>query len=160
MAGLDEICSGIAANLWTLRPEVVKQVHPFILENPTAPSLMVGEPVEFSYETFSGPDNPPGMRWLIPVEAYLGTASDIAARQTLRRLLAPTGETSLVAAVEAEGTPQSRLTSRLDHSFELLEDQAPAADSIAFEEFRGWSRVLGENGATYLNAVWVFEVYS
>lgn len=158
---LDAIGQGIAANLHALRDQgILKQIHPYLLENPTAPSAMVGDPVEYSYETFSGPDAPPTMRWLIPIEVWLGTASDIRSRKTLRALLAPTGDASLVAAVEGTTPGGRRLTGRLNEDGELLEDQAPACDSIAFEEFRGSSRFLADNGTTYLLAVWVFEVFA
>lgn len=159
---IDEICEGIAANLHALReldPPLLKQVHPFLLENPTAPSAMVGDPIEFTFESFTGPDDAGTVRWLIPVEVWLGTASDIGSRKRLRQLLAPAGASSLVAAVEAAGDlSRRRLTSRLNEEGELSTDQAPACDSIAFEEFRGSSRFLADNGTTYLLATWIFEV--
>lgn len=163
MSDLQNICEGIAANLATLRtndPNFIKQVHPFPLASPTPPSLMVHGPTEggIEYTAFHGPDVEASMRYLIAVEAWLGLAEKQSAHRALRALLSPNADTSLVAAVEAAGGVRARLTARLNADGELSEDQDPACDTIAFEEYRGHSNFVAENGTVYLLATWVFEV--
>lgn len=154
---IQAVCEGIAANLATIRDRdlnLVKQVSPFPLDNPTGPSLLVHGVLEIEYTTFGGPGVDPGMRLLVAVEAWLGKASDIGSHMKLRRLQAAVGEESVVAAVESD----ARLTKRLDHSGELLEDQTPACEQISFEEYRGQTNFVAESGTTFLLATWVFEV--
>jgi hypothetical protein len=161
VADVIAICEGIAANLATIRtadPTFIKQVHPVPLDSPTAPSLMVHGVVEMDYTTFGGPGVEPGMEYLVGVEAWLGKASEIGAHLKLRRLLAPIGDESLVAAVEAEGSDRRRLTARLDIDGVLTENLEPACESIAFEEYRGQTNFLHLNGTQYLTAVWIFRV--
>ena len=161
MSDIQALCEGVAANLLSIRnsdPKLVKQVHPFQLTNPTATSLMVYGVLEFDYVTYGSPAQPPGMRYLIGVEAWIGLASDIGSQIKLRSLLAAVGDDSLVAAVEAAGTERARLTARLNSDGELTEDQPPACEQISFEEYRGSAKVLGDNATEYLTATWVFEV--
>jgi hypothetical protein len=155
------ICEGIAANLATIRdndPTLVKQIHPFPLRNPTGTALLVHGIVEQEYLTFGSVEQPPGMRYLVGVEAYFGTADQIGNHQKLRRLLTSVGDDSLVSAVEAEGTERARLTARLNHDGELLEDQDPACESISFEEYRGHAYITAPNNTEYMVATWIFEV--
>jgi|DewCreStandDraft_4_1066084.scaffolds.fasta_scaffold46081_4 hypothetical protein len=152
MADLRAIREGLAGSLATLRANgTVGQVSPYLLANPTPPSLMVAAVDEYEFLGFGT-----SVRWTILVEACLGLAADVAAQELLNKLLAPTGATSVVAAAEAD----QRLTSRLDRSGFLHTGQAPAADSVAFAAYRGQSRFQLRNGFEVLLAVWAFEVIS
>lgn len=152
MADVQTIREGLAGNLAALRENgTVGQVSPYLLDNPTPPSLLVAAVDSFEFLGFGE-----SVRWTILVEACLGLVSDIASQEILNKLLAPSGATSLVAAVEAD----ERLTSRLDVAGVLTANQAPAADSVAFAEYRGQNRFTLRNGAEVLLAVWAFEVVS
>lgn len=154
MADLQTIRSALAANLYPLRANrTVVQVSPYLLDNPTPAALLVAAVDDFEVLTFSPID--PAVRWTILIEAVLGKTSDVGSQRVLNSLLAPTGATSLVEAVEAD----QRLTSRLaDDGTTLTTGQSEAADSVAFSEYRGQSRFTLENGMTVLLAVWAFEV--
>jgi hypothetical protein len=152
MADLKTIREGLAGNLAALRQaKVVGQVSPYLLDNPTPPSLMVAGVEQFEFLGFGET-----ARWTILVEACLGLTADVGSQDVLNRLLAPTGATSVVAAAEAD----QRLTSRLDVRGVLTTGQAPAADSVAFSGYRGQSRFQLRNGSDVLLAVWAFEVIS
>lgn len=147
----------MAANLDALRSAGhVGQVSPFLLDNPTPPALMVAGVSEFEYTTFGSPEVPPGMRWQILIEACVGKTSDVGSQKILNALLAPTGSSSLVAAVEADGA----LTSRLNEEGTLRTDQEAAAEFVSFSEYRGQVNFVLENGIRVLLATWAFEVLS
>lgn len=151
MADLEDIFQGLAASLVTLRTDgVIGQVSSVLLENPMPPAVMVAGVDEYEYADFLG-----GVQWTILIEACLGLVSQPQSHRTLRQLLAPTGTTSLVAAVEADQTLTSRYN---DENGQVTTDQEEAADSVAFSEYRGQSRFTLENGSTVLLAVWAFKV--
>ena len=91
--------------------------------------------------------------WTILIEACLGLVTDIGAQKLLNKLLAPTGETSLVATVEATPT----LTKRLSDQGVVTTGQA-AAGKVDFAEYRGQTPFVLTNGSRVLLATWAFTV--
>lgn len=157
MPDLTDIREGLAANLDVLRAAGhVGQVSPFLLDNPTPPALMVAGVSELEFLTFGSVGNPPGVRWQFLIEACVGKTSDVGSQKILNALLAPTGSSSLVAAVEADAA----LTSRLNEEGTLRTGQEPAAESVSFTEYRGQTPFVLENGIRVLLATWAFEVLS
>ncbi len=160
MADLEDIFSGIGANLAALKAvEIARgqpllgQVSAYLLDNPTPPCAMVAgvDSDGVTYETY-GREN---VAWTILVEVCLGRVSDIGSQKLLRKLLAGVGETSLITAVEADQT----LTSRLGDDGQVTMGQSPAAEKVTFAGYRGQVPFLfpGQN-APVLLATWAFEV--
>jgi hypothetical protein len=161
LADLDDIFAGLGANLAALkqaeiapRQPLIQQVSAYLLDNPSPPSVMVaGVDVDgVDFQTFGRED----VAWTILIEVCLGRVSDIGAQKLLRKLLAGTGETSLVQAVEANQT----LTSRLLDDGTVQTDQDAAAEKVTFAGYRGQTqfRFPGQE-APVLLATWAFGVY-
>jgi hypothetical protein len=157
MSSVADVCEGIAANLVALRESgAVGHVSAYLERSPKTPYACVAgiDATGIEYTTFGvpGSDTPPGMRYLIVVEA--GTSSlDIAEQDKLRALMAPAGDASLVAAVESD----TRLTRRLKKDG-TIENADAAADAVAFAEFRGQTSFTFPSGVEVLLESWVFEV--
>ena len=155
MGDLQAIREGLAANLAALRTnETVVQVSAYLLDNPTPPSLVVAGVDSDGYEeqAYTGQS----VSYTILVEACLGLVADITSQKTLNRLLSPTGSASLVAAAKATPT----LTSRLNDDGTISTGQAAAAESIAFDGYRGQTRFVLSNGSEVLLATWAFTVFA
>jgi hypothetical protein len=101
-ATLQEIREGLATNLRTLSdsPNNV-QVSPYILDNPTPPSLYVMGPEETIYDLAMqrGLDE-----WQIIVQGFVGGVTDIGAQIRLDEWLAPSGGNSVKTALEKDKT--------------------------------------------------------
>jgi hypothetical protein len=133
------------------RQPLLEQVSAYLLDNPTPPSLMVAgvDSDGVTYPTFGD-----AVRVTLLVEACLGFVSDIGSQKALNRLLASSGETSVVEAGEADQS----LTSRLKDNGQILTAQEAVADSVSFQGYRGQSRFILPNRAEVLLATWAFEV--
>lgn len=156
MADVQTISEAMAGALATLRDDVenfIGQVSPFLLDSPTPPSIMVVGVDEFTMLDYG---TTPSVQWTMLVSACLGELSDIGSQRLLRRLLAPSGSESLVAALEADQT----LTKRLNDDGTVSTNQSAAADSIAFSEYRGQISPVLDDGTRVLVATWAFEVIS
>ena len=157
MADLDAISQGLAANLAALkqaelapRQPLIVQVSSFYLDRPSPPSAMVVGVDEIEYDTAfqRGGDS-----WVLLIEVVLGTISDVGGQSVLRKLLAPTGDTSLKTAVESD----RRLTSRMDSQGRITADHDPACDDLRVTNYRG-QRKVAIGGAEALSAVWAVQV--
>jgi len=94
---LTQIREGIAANLSAIAGW---QVSPYMLASPTPPSIHVfPDTIEYDKVMKRGLDD-----WFILVQAFVGTTSDIGAQQKLDEMLAPSGATSIKAAIESDKT--------------------------------------------------------
>lgn len=152
MADLDTICNRMAGSLVPLRDtatDLIDQVSPFLLDSPTPRMLMVAGVDDVTYLDFGD-----GVEWTILVSAALGLLTDQASQKTLRRLLAPSGGDSIVAALEADQS----LTTKLNNDGTVSTGQSAAADSIAFSEYRGQISPVLADGSQILLATWAFEV--
>jgi len=97
VATLAQIREGLATNL---REITGCQVSAYMLSQPTTPCLyVVPGDIEFDQAMQRGMD-----RWTFRVVALAGLASDIGAQKKLDEFLAPSGATSVKAAVEADRT--------------------------------------------------------
>jgi hypothetical protein len=97
-----EIREGLATNLASI-PNV--QVSAYVLGNPTMPAIEVVP----GWEGRDGIDYDKTFRrgldaLVFTVRAMVGTPTDIGAQKRLDRMISPTGEDSIKAAVEADGT--------------------------------------------------------
>lgn len=150
MADLDAIVRGLAANLVPLRTtNVVGQVSPYLLENPSPPSLQIAGVASIDYDEhgFAGGED----GWLVLVEAALGRVSDVGSQTLLNRLLS---DSSVKTAIESD----TRLTSRLSvDGRTVTANQAAAALWVKCRRYRGPSRVPFRDGDMLL-ATWEVEV--
>lgn len=98
MADMAQIREGLRANLAAIDG---CQVSAYILEQPTPPTLMVVGPDEVTYDLsmHRGLDH-----LIIVVQGLVGSPSDVGRQKTLDKWLAPTGATSVKAAVESDIT--------------------------------------------------------
>lgn len=151
MADIEAIYRGIAAELRAVLPADEGQVYPWLLDNPTYPSLMVaGLDREGLEATGFGDDK----RLIVVVEAALGLASDVGAQKLLTSWLALVPDT-----IEAANDPAlGALTQRMDDDGVVTTGQAVACDSISFERYRGQARFQFPSGDVALLASWAFEV--
>jgi len=159
MADLQTIREALAGNLAALRDvevapnqPLIGQVSAYMLDNPTPPAVLVAgvDSEGMDFHTYGRED----VIWTILVEACLGLVTDIGAQKLLNKLLAPTGETSLVATVEATPT----LTKRLSDQGVVTTGQTAAAQNVAFAEYRGQTPFVLTNGSRVLLATWAFTV--
>lgn len=148
---LTDIREGLAANLRALVDAgTVKHVSPWLLDNPTMPSVCVAGVSAMEFTTFQ----PGDADITLLVEAAIGKASDVGAQKILDKLLAGSGSTSLRAAVEAD--PQ--LTSRWNNDDGLTENQPAACDDLQVVAYRGQQRFTFPNGVEALLATWEVQV--
>lgn len=150
MADFDDIRRGLAANLTVLRPDY--QVSAYLLDDPSPPTLQVAGVESIDYDTGGYGDRADTHSFVI--EACFSGTSDIGSQQLLDALLAPTGATSLKAAVEADRT----LTSRLLDDGTVQTSQPAAVAYLRVTAYRGQSRFTLPNGTDVLLASWTVEV--
>lgn len=152
-AALADIRSALAANLEALRTAgVVGQVSAYLLDNPTTPSVQVAGLVQDGAEYDAGGfTDPPAVAWHLSIEAVLGAVSDTASQDVLNDLLAPTGSTSLRAAIEANQTLTSRY---VESTRTVTTGQTALADYVHLARYRGQSRHTFPNGSEMLLAAW------
>jgi hypothetical protein len=149
---LTDIREALAANMHTLlHSELVKQVSPWLLDNPTLPCLQVAgvRNIEYDQAFQRGGDS-----LFIVIEAAIGRATDVGAQKTLDRLLAASGPTSLKAAVEAD----TSLTSRYNVDDGLRHDFEPACDDLQVETYEGQARFTFPTATDALLATWIVQV--
>lgn len=153
MATLADIRAALAANLVTLRTaEVVGQVSGYMLDNPTMPSIQVVgvAPDGIDYDA-GGFVDPPDLEWRIVIEVALGFVTDVGAQDVLNQLLAPSGSTSLRAAVETNPTLTSRFS---ETTGRVTTGQTALADYVHVNRYRGQTRHTFSNGTEALLASW------
>ena len=94
---ISEIRAGLAANLGAIADV---QVSAYMLGNATPPTIHVfPEEVEFDGAMGRGADT-----WRFTLQAFVGLVSDQGAQKRLDLMLAPSGATSIKAAVETDRT--------------------------------------------------------
>lgn len=92
-----QIRSGIAANLATV---TATQISSYQLSNPTLPALAVFPAgVEYNQAFNRGVE-----KWTFTVQALVAYTSDVDGQQLLDAYLAPSGSTSVRAAIESDRT--------------------------------------------------------
>lgn len=130
----------------------IQQVTPYLLDDPTPNSLSVAglQDAQFgaTYGKAAANDE-----YVIVIEALLQKNPDIQWQKVLRKLLAPTGATSLRAAVEA-----NKLTSRLADDGTVTTDQEPACDDLHVEAFRGQTTYTTPGGIVCALGEWTVRV--
>lgn len=135
MTTLAAIRAGLAANLASVRGV---QVSAYVLANPTLPVIWVRpatEPVQYHKAMGNGHDE-----WMMVVQAYVGTASDLGAQKKLDELLASSGATSVKAAIESDKT------------------LAGAAADLMVTSCSGYLEYSRPDGTTALGAEWNVRV--
>jgi hypothetical protein len=102
MADLTEIREAIAAALVGVLPASQGKVSPWLLASPVPPLLQVMGPDEVDYD--SGAFSADDADWDIIVQGFVGAASLRGAQERLDDWLAPSGDTSVRAKLEADQT--------------------------------------------------------
>lgn len=147
---LTAIREGLAANLHVcLEEQSVKQVSPWLLDNPAAPSLQVAGVRDMSRLDFGS-----GASITMAVEVAIPQASAADSQKQLDRLVLGGDDiTSVWDAIEADPTLSSRFTPHAG-----LTDSTPACDSLAVVSYEGQSRYVFPNGVEALLGTWVVQV--
>jgi hypothetical protein len=97
VATIDQIREGLRAALDTIADW---QVSAYMLASPTPPAMHIfPEEIDYDGAMHRGMDT-----LMFTVEAFAGISSDIGAQKKLDQMLAPSGATSVKAAVEADRT--------------------------------------------------------
>lgn len=133
--GLEEIRQGLAD---ALEPIPRLNQSAYLLSQPTLPQAEI-EPGEIAYDlTFArGFD-----RYTLTIRVQVGMASNIGAQKTLDRMLAPAGDYSVKAAVEADLT------------------LGGACEDLRVTECTGYRVYVREGGPPALGAEWRVEVFA
>lgn len=137
MTTLAAIRAGLAANLANVPGA---QVSAYVLANPTLPTIWVRpatEPVNYHQAMGNGLDE-----WMMLVQAYVGTPSDIGAQKQLDEFLASSGATSVKAAIESDKT------------------LGGAASDLMVTNCSGYLEYSRPDGTTALGAEWNVRVLS
>lgn len=135
MPTLAELREGLARNLSTI-PGV--QVSAYVLANPTPPAIEVAPgPVDYDQAMRRGTD-----LWLFNLRAIVGLTTDKGAQMRLDRLIAPSGDESVKAAVESDVT------------------LGGVAQSLHVVRCSGYQVYERQGGAPYLGAEWEVHVYA
>jgi len=151
MAALTDIRRGIAAELRTVLPASSGQVYPWLLDNPTPPSLVVAG---LAPDGLEGTGMGAGQsRYLIVVEACLDLGSDIGSQAMLDSWI-----TDVPATLEAANAVTGALTKRMSDDGAVTTGQPAACDSISLDRYRGQQPFTLPNGTRVLLAGWTFEV--
>lgn len=155
MTDFDDICSGLAANLAPLAEQGF-QISPYLLDSPVPDAIQVAGLVTAEFDiSFRGNDGEYVADQLdIAIEVCLDREPDIRWQKALRALLAPTGATSLRAALEAD----SKLTSRMDDDLVVTGGHDPACDDLHVADYRGQTTYTLDNGTKVSLAVWTVRV--
>jgi hypothetical protein len=101
---LEAIRAALKSNLDPLGQAVGCQVSPYMLGNPTPPTIEVMGPEEIQYDVAmqrGGDEN------VVVVRAFIGISSDIAAQMTLDKMLQSSGPLSVKEAIEKVDSPGS-----------------------------------------------------
>lgn len=130
---LTQIREGLAANLAAIDG---CQVSAYMLSNPTPPTVHVypGD-IDYDLAMHRGLD-----KWTLTVQAFVGMVSDQGAQVKLDAFLAPSGATSVKAAVESDKTLGG-----------LVSD----LQVVSCSGYRVYAR---ESGGPVLGAEWTVEV--
>ena len=129
-----QIRSGIATNLATVTDV---QVLAYVLSNPTPPAFAVFPAAcDYNQAMARGLD-----RWTFTVQAIVSAASDQDGQKQLDTYLAPTGSTSVRAAIESDRT------------------LGGVVDNLVVTRVSGYQLYADERGAN-LGAEWSVEVWA
>lgn len=133
----------------------IVQVTPYLLDEPSPNSLCVGglANAEFDIQFRGDGGTLIGDQYDIVVEAALQKNPDIQWQRVLRKLLAPTGSTSIRAAIEA-----NKLTSRMDDEGAVTTGHDPACDDLHVTGFRGQTTYMTPGGIEVALAEWTVQV--
>lgn len=133
--GLAEIRVALAASLETI-PRLNQSAY--LLSQPTLPQAEI-QPDAVTYDLAfdRGLD-----RYTLIIRVQVGQAQNIGAQKTLDRMLAPSGEYSIKAAVEADGT------------------LGGVCDDLRVVDCTGYRVYLREGGPPALGAEWRVEVFA
>jgi hypothetical protein len=99
MATLEDIRTALAAALDAAIDDV--QISPYMLTNPTPPAIHI-YPTEIDYDLASQVALGAFAMWKFTVQALVGLTTDQGAQKVLDAMLAPSGDRSVKAAVEAD----------------------------------------------------------
>lgn len=157
MADLEDIRRGLAANLATLKSDGF-QVVPYLLDNPTAPTIQVGGLTDVDYDQeFRGEYLLVGDKMTVVIEVAIPRKTDIGAQKLLDKLH---GSANLKAAVEAD----NRLQSRMADDGTITISQEPACDDLRVVRYKGSAPMIlkqaGGVGMDNLLATWEVEVWT
>jgi hypothetical protein len=131
---VQDIREGFAANLRALDGY---QVSPYMLTNFTPPVVWVSRcDIEYDRSMGRGHDF-----WTFTIQAVTGLVVDVGAQQKIDQLLAPSGPTSVKAAIEADRTLGGTVA------------------NLQVTGSNGYRQVAAE-GQTYLLAEWTVELYA
>jgi hypothetical protein len=101
---LDAIREGIAANLTAGFRQIPEkdgrpQVSAYMLASPTPPCVQVMGPDEVTYDVTFGRGSD---TWMMVVQAFVASVTDVGGQKRLDRMLAPTGPESIKEAIERD----------------------------------------------------------
>ena len=151
MAEVENIRRGLAALLRQVYPVGVGHVGIYFKDAPAPPALQV-----IGVERMAPIDFADGADWTWLIEGYFGTITDRGAQTRLDELLATD---KVWEAVESDNARAGALFSRLldDGATVTTDPEDPAADQVAFIEYRGSSRIE-RGGADALVGTWAVRV--
>lgn len=133
MATLEEIREGLAANLSTI-PGLAENAYVLSAPTPPCAEILPG-PIAYDRAHQRGMDE-----HTLTVRVYVATTLDKAAQKTLDRMLAPEGEYSVKAALEAD------------------RDLGGTVDDLHVTECTGYRIFPREGAASLLGAEWSVRV--
>lgn len=128
-----DIREGLAANIATITDV---QVSSYMLANPSPPSIHVfPAAAEYTQAFNRGLD-----KWTFTVQAIVSASVDTAGQQLLDEFLAPTGDTSIRAAIESDRT------------------LGGVAENLTVTGVSGYQLYADDRGAN-LGAEWTVEIW-
>lgn len=150
MADVEAIRRGLAALLRTVYPVGAGHVGAYFKDAPAPPTLQI-----IGVERMVPLDMTDGADWTWLIEGYFGTITDRGAQTKLDEILATD---QVWEAVESDNARDGALFSRLqDDGTVTTDEDDPAADHVAFLEYRGSSRIE-RGGADALVGTWAVRV--
>ena len=137
MGTLKGIRMGLAANLASIEGV---QISPYMLTNPTVPTLEVFPDPESNVQYHKAFANGVS-KWVMCVRGIAGAVTDIGGQETLDEWLEMSGPTSVFAAIESETTLDGRVA------------------DVTVTECTGYSEYIKRGTqSSYFASTWVVEV--
>jgi hypothetical protein len=147
MASLTDIRLGLAANLAVLNQATGIQVLPYLIANPTPPTVLLfpvaSENTRYDLAMGRGLD-----QWDFAVQAFVGATTDIGAQATLDKFIASSGPLSIKAALEKKDGPNGEVT------------LGGLVSDVNVTTCTGYRIYLREGGGAVLGAEWTVEVWA